>query len=403
MTTALRIRLAAVAASPVFYQVPLYRALAAHPAIDLTVLYCSSGGVRPYDAGFNGRAVTWDVDLLSGYRSEFAAAADDNDVLDGFFALTDRDLYPRIRRGGFDAVWVHGFAHASIWLALAAAATARVPVLMREEMTLLPHARPWPKRWIRAAVLSGLFQGVRGLYIGSNNREYFVRYGVPPERLFFVPYCTDNAALQAEAARLAPEREALRRSFGIADDAGPVVLCVGKLLSRKQPDVVLEAFRRARRDRRLALLYVGEGPLEAGLRERVRRLRIPDVYFTGFLNRSEISRAYAAADIFVLFSRRETWGIVVNEAMNFGLPLVLSDQVGSARDLVEDGSNGYVIPYDDPAGLARSFERLAGDTTERARLGQRSREIVSCWSYDTAARGIVAACETATRGSRRRA
>ncbi len=166
MTTPIRI--AAVASSPVFYQVPLYQRLAADPRVDLTVLYSSSAGVRPYDADF-GTDVAWDVDLLGGYRSEFLAAADRNEVLGGFFALADRDIFWRILRGRFDVVWVHGFSYVTIWLAMAAAFLRRRPILLREEQTLL-RRRTGAKRIIRAGVLRSLFAGIHGLYIGSNNR-----------------------------------------------------------------------------------------------------------------------------------------------------------------------------------------------------------------------------------------
>jgi len=390
------IRIAAVASSPVFYQVPLYRRLAADPRVDLTVLYASSAGVRPYDADF-GNNVTWDVDLLDGYRSEFLSAADRNEVLGGFFALADRDIFWRILRGRFDVVWVHGFSYVTLWLAMAAAFLRRRPILLREEQTLL-RRRTGAKRFVRAGVLRSLFAGVHGLYIGSNNRRYFSRYGVPDERLFFTPYCVDNDELRREAEELAPRRAELRRRFGIASD-GPVFLFVGKLSPVKQPGLILEAFRRAREAAPCALLIVGAGELEAELREQIARDGIRDVVFAGFLNRSDIAQAYAAADALVLFSRSETWGLVVNEAMNFSLPVVVSSGVGCGADLVQDGANGYVVDVDDVDGLARAFESLL-DPVRREELGRRSRELVERWSYDAARDGIVAACEAAAGGRR---
>lgn len=395
------IRLAAVAAGPVFYQTPLYRELAEDPRVDLTVFFASSGGVRPYDASFGNRAISWDIDLVGGYPHRFLKAANSNEVRGGFFALRDWDIVKEIRRGHFDAVWVHGFSYFTLALAILAALTKRIPVLLREEQTLL-HERPWPKRWIRALVLRALFRHVYGLAIGSNNRMYFRRYGIRESRLFFAPYCVDNDGLQDDAERLALQGVLLRSSFGIPSDAGPILLFVGKLAPKKQPFLVLEAHARLRARMRCALLIVGGGELELEMRARIEREQIDDVYFAGFLNRSEISRAYAVADVFVLPSAfHETWGIVVNEAMNFSLPVVVSDKVGCAADLVRPRENGLIVRHGDIDGFVAAIEPLLTDPSRRAALGARSREIINRWRYDLAREGIVEACHSAVRRPRR--
>jgi glycosyltransferase involved in cell wall biosynthesis len=396
------LRLAALAAGPVFYQTPLYQRLEADPRVELTVLFASSGGVRPYDAALGGRRVVWDVDLLEGYRSEFLAAADTNDVLCGFLALRDWDVVAKVLRGPYDALWVHGYSYLTLWLAMAAAALRGIPILLREEQTLL-HGRPWPKRWIRGAVLWLLCRRVHGLFIGSNNRAWFRHYGTPDHRLFPAPYCVDNESLQREAVELEDTREELRAEFGIEPGAGPVILFVGKLEPKKQPLLALEAFARVRDRHRCALLIVGEGPLEPALRGRIEKERIPNVHFAGFLNRSRIAHAYMAGDLFVLPSGlHETFGVVVAEAMNFALPVVVSDKVGCAPDLVRIGDNGFVFPHDDPARLADALEFLIADPERRRLAGRRSRELIDTWHYGLSADGIVRACEAATRSRCRR-
>lgn len=394
------IRVLAAAAGPVFYQTPLYRALTADPRVDLTVLFASSGGVRPYDAALGGRAVVWDVDLLSGYASRFLRAADRNEATAGFLGMRDVDVLKPILGERWDVLWVHGYSYLTLWLAIVAATLRGIPVLVREEQTLL-HERPWPKRWLRAAVLRALFSKVHGLYIGTNNREFFARYGILTHRLHFVPYCVDNATLQQQAASLAGRRQELRARFGIAADTRPVVLFVGKLIPKKLPLLALEAFARVRRDLPCALLVVGEGELEDAMRSRVASEGIPDVHFAGFLNRGEIAQAFVAADLFVLPSGlHETWGLVVNEAMNFALPVVVSDKVGCAPDLVQDGDNGFVVAADQVGALASAVRKLVGSAELRRVMGERSRERIDGWHYGLAVEGIVQACEEAV-GSRR--
>lgn len=386
------IRVAALAASPVFYQVPLYRRLAA-AGVDLTVIYASDAGVRPYDAAFGGRKITWDVDLLGGYRSLFLRRSCENDVLGGFFGLRDWDVVRELGRGDFDAVWIHGYSYLTQWLAIVSTILRRTALLIREEQTLL-RKRTAPKRWIRALVLRALFTQAQGLYIGSNNRAFFERYGLREDRLSFVPYCVDNDSLRTAAADLRPGTEDLRDEFGLPSE-GPVILFVGKLTPKKRPDVLLEAFARVRRDHPCSLLFVGEGPLEGELKARIAHDGIPDVRFAGFLNRSEIGRAYATADVFVLPSASETWGLVVNEAMNFELPLVVSAEVGCARDLVDPGVNGFVVDGTDVGELAEALGRLVADGELRRRFGAASLRIVEAWDYDTAAAGVIQALEHA--------
>ncbi len=391
------LRLALLAASPVFYQTPLYQALHADPRVELTVLFASNGGIRPYDAGFGRQTPAWDVDLLAGYRAEFLKAAETNEVTGGFLGLRDWDVIGKVLHGSYDALWVHGYSYLTLWLAMAVATFRGLPILLREEQTLL-HPRPWPKRWIRDAVLRLLCRRVHGLFIGSSNHAWFRHYGTPEHRLFPAPYCVDNESLRRQARELEGRRTELRAEFGIDEGAGPVILFVGKLEAKKQPLLALEAFARVRQRHRCALLVVGEGSLEPALRRRLEAGRVPDVRFAGFLNRGRIARAYAASDLFVLPSGlHETFGLVVAEAMNFALPVVVSDMVGCAPDLVREGDNGFVVPHRDAERLAGALECLVADPERRRLAGKRSRALIDGWHYGLAVDGIVRACQAASR------
>jgi glycosyltransferase involved in cell wall biosynthesis len=235
-----------------------------------------------------------------------------------------------------------------------------------------------------------------GLYIGSESKRWFEHYGVPDDRLYFAPYSVDNLALQEKARELRGDREELRRSFGIADDAGPVLLLAARLIPKKQPERVLEAYSRVRAERPCALLVVGDGELSGALARTVRDRSIPDVSFAGFLDQTEIWRAYACADVFTLFSaEHETWGIVVNEAMNFSLPIVVSDKVGCARDLVSEGRNGFIVPAEDSGALAMRIGSLFDSAELRERFGSESLSMIERWTPEQAADGIVAAAYAA--------
>ena len=305
------IRLALLAASPVYYQVPLYRRLASDPRIDFTAIFASNEGVRPYDGGY-GRPVTWDVDVLDGYRSVFLRRAGSTVISGSFLALRDPDVVPLLVRGEYDVLWLHGYNYLTHALAVLAQRARGGRVLFREDQTLL-HPRPAWKRAVKEPALRLLFRQGDALSVGSENRRWFAHYGVPESRLFFAPYAVENERMQAEAQALRGRRSELREQFGIAEAGGAVILTVSRLIPKKQPLLLLEAFRRVRARRRCTLLVVGSGELEGEMRRRVREQQIPDVVFAGFLNRSEVASAYAVADVFALASREhETWGLVVN-------------------------------------------------------------------------------------------
>jgi glycosyltransferase involved in cell wall biosynthesis len=155
-----------------------------------------------------------------------------------------------------------------------------------------------------------------------------------------------------------------------------------------------------REGRRCALLVAGAGWLEPELRRVVAKHAIPDVFFVGFLQLTEIMRAYACADVFTLFSGlNETWGLVVNEAMNFSLPIVVSDKVGCGRDLVSSGRNGWVVSTEDTDTLAARFDSLLASSELRQRFGKESLAIIDEWSPEKTAEGIASAALYAAGGS----
>jgi len=385
------VRLAALLTHPIQYFAPLFRTLAAQPGLELTVYYGSRRGAIPLvDPGF-GKAYTWDIPLLEGYRYKFLA---------GLFREADntpptRQLNPSIvneitpRR--YDAVWVHGYVGNTCRLAMLAALAKRLPVLMRGESHLRVDPPSAAKKWAKYLALRALFSRLAGfLYIGTLNRAYYEHFGVPESRLFWCPYTVDNAFFRHHGETLAPQRRELRAKWGIHDDR-PLILFAGKLVAVKQPLLLLEAYRRVRQRCRCALLMAGDGPLRGELEAEIRRSAIQGVHITGFLNQTEIPMAYAAADLLVLPSRAEPWGLVVNEAMNFSLPIVVSDRVGCGPDLVTSGVNGEVFEHNSADALETALERCVSQPERLMELGRVSLERIREWGLPETVRGITQA------------
>jgi len=270
-----------------------------------------------------------------------------------------------------------------------------LPVIMRGESNLLvPPSRV--RGALKRAGLPALLGRVAAcLAIGRHNAAFYRAHGVPESRIFLAPYAVDNGFFQSHAARLS-DRVALKRELGLPE--APLVLFSGKLSPVKRPLDLLRAFEQVVRRRPAALAFVGDGPLDAEIRAYVAARGVPGVHLLGFRNQSELPRCYAAADVFVLPSAFEPWGLVVNEAMCFGLPVVVSDKVGAGGDLVQDGVNGFITPARDITVLAQRLDDLLADGERRRRMGEASQRIVSAWSHDDAARGLVRCLEAITAG-----
>jgi len=200
-----------------------------------------------------------------------------------------------------------------------------------------------------------------------------------------MPYCVDNNYFQVQAR--AADKVRLRTELGL--DGRPVILFASKLIARKHGDDLLRAYGRLDGPKPY-LLFVGDGEQWAELTRIAQYNCFSAVRFLGFRNQSELPAFYALADIFVLPSVDETWGLVVNEAMNAGCAIVVSDQVGSGADLVKDGENGFVFAARDVAALADALRATLADDRYRA-MGQRSLDVIAGWGIEANVAGLSAA------------
>lgn len=343
-----KIRLAWVSTHPIQYQAPLLRRIAACPDIELTALFFSDFSTRSFvDPEFN-RTIHWDTPLLEGYHSEFLPGTGSQVSAIEAFEPRVGGLYERLQKSNFDAVLVQGWQHYGMLKAAWLAKRAGLQVLMRCEATDHVASSKGLKGKVREAVVSFLLSKVdKCLAIGTRNRDFYLRRGFKAENIGSMPYCVDNDHFRQKAE--ATDVSALRAELGMDADR-PVILYASKLMRRKFPDQLLQAYAQLPEPRPY-LLYVGDGELRAALEAEVKVQKLGDVRFLGFRNQSELPSFYALADIFVLPSINETWGLVINEAMNAGCAIISTDQVGSAVDLVEHGKNGYVLKAGDIPAL----------------------------------------------------
>jgi glycosyltransferase involved in cell wall biosynthesis len=395
------IKFAYVLSHPIQYQSPLLRRIAREPGLDLTVLYTSDFSVRGYkDTGF-GIKMKWDVPLLDGYNYKYLPRLRDADDV-YVTAPLNYGFVREFRRGGYDAIWVHGYATVNAGLAMAAARLLGKPVLQRMESTLIDRARSGAKLQAKRAVLAGIEKFVDAvLPIGTLNAEYWKHY-LPETPQFLMPYAVDNAWFAAQTHAAAAEREQFRAQLGL-EPGRPVILFASKLVERKRCVDLLEAYRLLSPDRddsrpaepQPYLLIVGDGDQRAELEARALEWNWESVRFLGFQNQSELPR------FFCLPSVHEPWGLIVNEAMAAGRAVVVSDEVGSAADLVEDGVTGFVHKARDVRGLAEALRRVTSERGLAARMGEAGAARIASWDYEADVRGLKAALEFVTAKRRR--
>lgn len=386
------IRLAYLVTHPIQYQAPLLRRISQEPGIDLTVFFCSDLSVRNYrDPGF-GRSIQWDVPLLDGYKHEFLPALGDTKQL-SFFRPFNFGLFSRLRAGRFDVLWVHGYGRAFYWHAMIVAKILGIKVLLRDEANLISAHRGAAKSWFKAILFAGIKSICSSfLPIGSLNADYYRHYAIPEEKLFRVPYAVDNAYFQQPKD---PELlNQIRKELGL-DSKRPVILYASKFIHRKCPEDLLRAYFELSEDGKSEpnpyLLFVGDGELRVEVEVLAQTKNWHSIQFLGFKNQSELGLLYALCDVFVLPSVLEPWGLVVNEVMNAGKAVIVTDQVGCAPDLVKNGENGFVVPAHNIAALAEALTQATSDPERCRAMGRKSLDIINRWSFEEDVDGLISA------------
>jgi glycosyltransferase involved in cell wall biosynthesis len=365
--------------------------------MDVTALYMSDFSLRDgYDEGF-GQALSWNVDLLSGYSARFMGPRAKKRNLGGFFSLIAPELWGEIRSGKFDAVIIHGHNFLAHQIALIAALSVGSIIFCRGD-TRTGLKRPILRQLLHKPLFRIYYRFFDGfLAVGSSNAEYYLNTGVVADRIFPVPFAIDNSRFRQSGVEDLELRQRFQADIQITA-ATPTIIYAGKLEPRKNPIDLLKAYKSIReRGAMASLLYVGSGIQESHLKRIVEIEKIPDVKFLGFINQAELPSVYSLGDIFVLPSENEPWGLAVNESMACGLAVVCSNEVGSFHDLVRSGVNGKVYPTGDINALSAALYSLVTEPVFLDSCKKNSRSMISEWSFQECAIGLRYALEETSR------
>lgn len=374
-----KLRLAILTLHPIHYQSALWRRLAQEPDLDPEVWFCSDEGLDTADpvSGY-GQAVSFGLPLLQGFRSRFWRNLPLSRNPSSFWCRVNLDIITALRRGRYDALFVHSYHNFTQLAAILVARRLGTKVLVRSEPTLKLQVNA-SRQSLKGILLPRLFGQVDAcMAIGTLNRKYYRHYGVSEAKIFLMPYAVDNAYFFQQREIWAPQRERLKQEYGIA--APQVILYVGRFQRRKRVMDLIQAFESLGMAG-VSLVLVGTGEDFEACRGYVSNHHLTQVHLLGFRNQTELPRLYAMGDVFVLPSEDEPWGLVINEAMCSGLPIVASEGVGAAADLVRPGDNGFRFPPGDRAALVQAL-RLTLQDGAKERMGQASLEIIRGWGLE---------------------
>ncbi|MEM7102352.1 MAG: glycosyltransferase family 4 protein [Bacteroidota bacterium] len=377
---------------PVQYIVPLYKKLAAEPDIEVTVLFCSKRGLGDEVDEQFGIKVKWDIPILEGYNYVFLKnhsfrKGHYRGIL-GYINLGVIKHILKAPRGSL--LVIQGWAKITFLLGIIVGRLSGKKMALRVEASMShENLKGKGKQLLRRFVLSYLLFPWfhKFLYIGKQNKAFYKYFGVPENKLIFTPYCVNNERFIKQKIALGNRVDEPKTGLGIKPNQR-VILYSGKYIDVKKPLDLLNAFLKCS-DLNAFLVFMGEGELRKEMEAFITHHQLNNVVLTGFINQSKVADYYGIADIFVMCSRTETWGLSTNEAMNFGVPVVLPHTAGCADDLVIEGKNGYIFEsgnVDELAAVLRKLIEMPED--ELREMGEVSAKHVLEYSNETIVKNI---------------
>ena len=367
---------------PIQYFAPMYQYMN-EQGLNTQAWYCSYESIKgSFDKQF-GTQVKWDIPLLEGYKYHFFKNYSPKPShFNGFFGLMNFGMIRQLFNVPKSVIVVHGWHYFTLLLILLLGKIRGHTMCLRCE---LPQNQERLKTGFKQKLKKIGLQYVLFpridyfLYIGNQNKAFYKTHRIKESRLLFCPYSVDNARFNNEYKILQSKANLIKQELSMPADS-KVILYAGKYIDKKRPMDVLQAFTELN-DLTCWLVMVGEGELRRQMEEYIEQKKVSNVILTGFINQSKIGEYYTIATVFTMCSTvGETWGLSVNEAMNFNLPLVVSDLTGCADDLVVNGVNGYIYTTGSVSELKEALQKVLN---HKLSWKESSEQRVNAYSYRT--------------------
>lgn len=206
---------------------------------------------------------------------------------------------------------------------------------------------------------------------------YYAECGVIPQKLCRYPFTSLSEADILSQPITEQEKKQLRADLGIQEES--VLVSVGRFIHGKGYDVLFDALSKV--EGSVGCYIIGGTPTEEYL-EQVEHLGLKNVHFVGFMQKDQLAAYYKAADIFVLPTREDIWGLVINEAMAYGLPVITTDRCVAGLELVADGENGYIVPVGDAGQTAHRIQEVLNDSERCRDMGRNSLGKIRAYTFE---------------------
>jgi glycosyltransferase involved in cell wall biosynthesis len=311
------------------------------------------------------------------------------------------ELREQLQESRPDVVILKGYSFLDSLFALEWARERRVPIVVMSESHAGDFARVAWKEWLKRQLLQDVSAALVG---GKPHARYMRSLGVPADRIFMGYDVVDNDHFRQGAERARAHETAERARLSLP---ARFLLASGRFIPKKDFSALVLAFalyrEQAMRDSHSAwdLVILGDGEERESLEKMRAELDLGNhLHLPGFRGYEDLPSYYGLADVFIHPSEREQWGLVVNEAMAAGLPVLVSNKCGCCEDLVLEGKTGYSFSPGDANLIAEKLKELWKDDTLRARMGRNAARRIEAFSPDAFAHGLEKACRRALESPR---
>lgn len=354
---------------PIQYNTPAYEAINKDKKISQTVYYMSDFSIRKYfDEQFDTH-LKWDIPLLNGYKSKFLK---NYSFLNhgSFFSYINISIFYEIIKNKYDLVITHGWSSVSHFFVFISCKISGTPYSVRGDSNSYMIN---PKNILQSTIRKIIFRNANVIFfIGEQNKKFYLSHGVQEKKLIRMPLCINNSFFRKIGLTIDIDKE--KKLLGIKDEK--VLLISSKLIEKKSVDTLILALKDISEP--YFLLVVGSGKLEKKLKKLSEQLNVK-TKFLGFVNQTKIPTYYWLADIFIMTSKREPWGLSTNEAMNCNCAIILSDKVGGKDDLIKN--NGFTFKVGNVNELRSKIEILLRDEEKLKSFKKNSKKIIENFDY----------------------
>lgn len=359
------------------YRIPVFNALAERDDVAPHVIFLAETDPSLRQWQVYRDEIRFSYEVLKSHRRRMGK----------FNVLINRGVGAALLTSRPDVILAGGYSDLAMWQAQRWARKRGIPFLLWSESSAMDARR---KFWWVEAAKRKFVDACQGYVVpGSSAAAYLESFGVAEDRIFVAPNAVDVERF-ASAAEQARQDAGLRARLGLPER---YLLYVGRFVGDKGIFDLLEAYAKLPEETRSAvgLVLAGDGEQREDLIRRSRVIHPGRVLFPGFMQRDQLAVLYALAEALVFPTHSDPWGLVVNEAIACGLPVIATDVAGCTADLVRDGVNGYVVSARQPEALSRAMEKLLRDSELRKRMGQMSLQTSSAFTPQKWAAGVAGA------------